>query len=178
MLKVYITDLAAYNNGYLLGKWITLPLDKENLEQEINEVLQLGSNTIGEETEEWFITDYEWENGISLKEVSEYEDIYALNEQLLLIQDVSEDILKAMSFLLSEGITSTINEANEKAVDVTIYTNQTMEDIAATLIEELYDLDSLPPMIANHIDYEGIARDLKIEGGYTVVDGHIYEYRG
>lgn len=176
MLKVYITDLAAYNNGYLLGKWITLPLDKENLEQEINEVLQLGSNTIGEVTEEWFITDYEWENGISLKEVSEYEDIYALNDQLMLIQDAPEDKLKAMCFLFSEGITTTLNEANEKADDVRTYADQTMEDIAITLIDEVYNLDDFPSIIASHIDYKSIAYDLELEGNYTVIGNDVYEY--
>lgn len=178
MIKVYITDLAAYNNGYLLGKWITLPLDKEKIEKEINEVLQLGSNTIGEETEEWFITDYEWEKGIELKEVSEYEDIYALNKQLVTIEDTSDDKLKAMYFLLTEGIASTLTEANKKADEVRIYEKQTMEDIAINMIDELYDLDDIPSIIANNIDYKAIAYDLELEGNYTAIGNDVYEYIG
>lgn len=27
MLKIYLTDLSAYNKGYLFGEWISLPSD-------------------------------------------------------------------------------------------------------------------------------------------------------
>lgn len=31
MLEIFITDLCAYNNGFLIGKWITLPLSGNEL---------------------------------------------------------------------------------------------------------------------------------------------------
>ena len=64
MLKVYITDLAAYNSGYLIGEWVTLPIEREELTNGIQQILQLGCVDCGnsETHEEWFITDYDWEN--------------------------------------------------------------------------------------------------------------------
>lgn len=38
MLNIFLTDLAAYNSGELIGKWITLPLTDLELQTVINEV--------------------------------------------------------------------------------------------------------------------------------------------
>lgn len=63
MIRIYLTDLAAYNCGALVGKWITLPLTNEQLQIKISEVLSLGEMAINtKDHEEWFITDYEWED--------------------------------------------------------------------------------------------------------------------
>ena len=54
-----------------------------------------------------------------------------------------------------------------------------MKDIAFNLMDELYGVDyKLPPIIANNIDYEGIAYELEIEGTYSVVGNDVYEYIG
>ena len=34
MLEIFITDLCAYNNGFLIGKWITLPLIANHIDYE------------------------------------------------------------------------------------------------------------------------------------------------
>jgi hypothetical protein len=33
-------------------------------------------------------------------------------------------------------------------------------------------------LIINHIDYDGIARDLELDGNYTVIENDVYEYHG
>ena len=43
MLKVYITDLSAYNQGMLIGKFVSLPMTMEDLENELLEVLKEGA---------------------------------------------------------------------------------------------------------------------------------------
>ena len=93
-----------------------------------------------------------------------------------MIQDASVDQLKAMQFLHSYGITSSIQDAYNKADEVTIYENQTRDNVASTLMEELYNLEELPPILINHIDYAGIGQDLELEGGYTVVNCDVFEY--
>jgi len=30
-MKIYITDLEAYNNGHLVGEWYTLPISEDDL---------------------------------------------------------------------------------------------------------------------------------------------------
>ena len=177
MLKIYLTDLASYNAGYLIGKWITLPLDQEDLQQEVNEVLQLGSNTIGEETEEFFITDYEWED-VDLFELDEYSNPYTINQELEDVESLNIAELKVIRFLLEEGFTDTLKEAVSKINDVIVYQNQTMEDVAVDYLESCYDLNSLPSIITNNLNYNGIACQLECSGSYFEVDNDIYEYVG
>ena len=49
-VKIYLTNLAQYNAGRLVGKWLELPVSEEELARELQAVL--GRN------EEYFITDY------------------------------------------------------------------------------------------------------------------------
>ncbi len=41
-MKIYLTDLQAYNEGHLVGRWITLPLTGFELAQALSEVLNEG----------------------------------------------------------------------------------------------------------------------------------------
>ena len=36
-MKGYITNLGKYNDGYLIGKWIDFPIDKEELKEVLEE---------------------------------------------------------------------------------------------------------------------------------------------
>ena len=62
MLKVYITDLAAYNSRVLVEEWVSLPMEEE-LSLKIKSILKAGEDECGnyEEHEEYFITDYEFD---------------------------------------------------------------------------------------------------------------------
>jgi len=54
-------------------------------------------------------------------------------------------------------------EALDKAADVHVW-GAALADYAAALVEDVYGLDKLPPLIAHRIDYEGIAYDLECGG--------------
>ena len=97
-MKVYITDLASYNNGNLVGEWVSLPMDGEALETKINEILERGSEIdgYGEIHEEYFITDFECE----IFDIDEYTDVFKLNEQAQELEDLSDYEKSAVSFLL------------------------------------------------------------------------------
>ena len=69
-LRGFITNLGKYNEGELIGEWITFPIDEEEL-QEVFE--RIGIN---EEYEEFFFTDYE----NNLLGLGEYESIEHINE--------------------------------------------------------------------------------------------------
>ena len=103
MLKIYLTDLSAYNKGYLFGEWISLPCD--NLEEQLSKILRAGEALCFlecgyyEKHEEYFITDWEWED-VELFEINEYEDIFKLNETLFRLTSYSNYQLKAIRFLL------------------------------------------------------------------------------
>jgi len=178
MLKIFVTDLSAYNNGFLVGEWITLPIDKEELSFEIKMILGKGEILCNDSFhEEYFITDYEFET-VDIFSVGEYDNIYTLNEKAQLLEDIEESEHKLIKFLLDENIVSSLEEAIEKRDEVIVYENYSMRDIAEEYVEENFDLDSLSPLIANNIDYDGIAVDFEIEGSYFNVGSDIFYYIG
>jgi antirestriction protein len=66
-MKIFITNLAKYNEGVLRGEWVCLPMDEKKLQSKINNIL--------ESDEEFFITDYE-----APIKIEEYDNIADLNE--------------------------------------------------------------------------------------------------
>ena len=84
-MKIFITNLGKYTEGYLIGKWVKLPVSEDKL----NEVLE--AIGINEYYEEYFITDYENEI-IGIGDViSEYSSVQALNELAQRLEELSDD---------------------------------------------------------------------------------------
>lgn len=178
MLSIFLTDLQAYQEGHLVGKWIKLPLTPFELSQALSEVLTEGETISDtEDHEEWFITDYEWQD-LEFCQVDEYEDIYELNSNMELLSGLDKDKLKSVAFLLNEGITIDIEDAIQRSEDVVIHQDQSMEDVAYNLLEDCYGVYKLDPIIANNIDYERVAQDLENDGTYWEIGGDVFEYIG
>ena len=179
MLEIFITDLCAYNNGFLIGKWVTLPISGKELYMAISEVLSEGEYACKSDSthEEIFITDYTWQ-GQSIFDVKEYDSPWDLNEDIYKLSELTHYQQKAVAFLLGQQFTYDMEDAIGRSDDVIIHENQTMEDIAYDLLQECYDVEKLPPIIANHIDYVGVARDLEYDGTYFEQDGDVFEYVG
>ncbi len=176
-MRVYITDLEAYNNGHLVGSWYQLPMNEDLLAESIENVLQEGRDTCGDSHfhEEYFITDFECD----YRSIGEYDNLSKLNEIAEAMESVDEDGVKAIKFLLENHFVKDIFEAIECYEDnVRIYEDSSIEDIAYNYIQDCYNLDDIPPIISNNIDYEAIAREMEIEGSYYKVDNDIYEYIG
>lgn len=53
MMNIFITNLGKYNEGELVGEWVTLPISEKKLQELFKRI------GINEEYEEYFITDYE-----------------------------------------------------------------------------------------------------------------------
>lgn len=180
MLEVYITDLSAYNKGYLLGEWVKLPMDYKELDKAIEKILKSASALCYmecgyyEEHEEIFITDYDWDD-IKVFNVDEYDDVYQLNKQLELLEELSEYQLKCISYLMSQSLCKSVDEAIDKVDDVFIYENQTLEDVAYEMIQDTYRVEDY---LANYIDYKKIANDMELEGCFYDDGTHVYEYMG
>ena len=181
MLKIYITDLAAYNAGYLIGRWVELPMNEDELRSEVQEILEHGTLYCGDgvyPTEETFITDYEFDD-VQLFSVDEYDNEFELNRKVQLIEESVEPFqYKILKFLMDNGFSSSLEEAIEKVDDVFVYDHYTMRDIAEEFVDEFINLDGINDLIKNNLDYDGIARDLEMDGVYFEVDGDIYQYYG
>jgi len=170
MLKIYITDLAAYNSGHLIGKFITLPMEEKELETSIKEILKYG--------DEYFITDYEFED-VELFRVEEYSSPYELNRKMALIEESIEPYqYKSVKVLLENGLATSLEDAISKIDEIIVYPDSTMTSIAEQYIDEYTDLNGYHPLIVHHIDYEGIGRDLELEGSFFQDGSDYFEWIG
>jgi len=166
MISIYITDLKAYAEGVLVGKWVKLPVAKEELVQSITGVLSDGEIASGSEHhEEVFITDYEAEIVIG-----EYDDIYRLNELAEALEEYSDDDLLKLKLLSYEGFNEReVIDNGVENYDVDIYDYSS--DTSFTDVYELLAIDMVsdglfgcvPPNFENYIDYSAIGRDLSYD---------------
>lgn len=83
-IKVFVSNLAKYNDGELTGQWTTLPV--EDVNKDILEPI----DAVGKE---WFISDYE-----APFKIGEYDNLYALNELAEALEDYDtiEDVYNAL----------------------------------------------------------------------------------
>ena len=93
--------------------------------------------------------------GQSLFNVGEYDSVWDVNDDVGKVSDLTPLQQKAVAFLLGEQLTYEVDDAISKADDVIIHENQSLEDVAYELMQECYEVDKLPPIIANNIDYDG-----------------------
>ncbi len=154
-IKIYVADLAEYNNGNLVGKWITLPND--NLWSEVQEML--GSN------EEWAIHDYE-----APFSISEYADLDELNTIAEQYQELDVQEIKKINYLMDyQG--ETMAKALEHQEDVHIYEQTTYLELAYDQVDEGL-FGEVPDHLVNYLDYEMIARDLECD--YVQINNDLY----
>ena len=150
MLDVFMTNLGKYNEGELVGEWLSLPVYDES---EIDESLaRIGIDK--KEYEEYFITDYEW-NPYKFFSINEYEDVYDLNKRLQELQELGDNELEALNILVNgEGMD--ISYAIDKTEEVQIYNEDDLYSIGEEMLS--YDV-KIPSYLNNYVDYEKYAED-------------------
>ncbi len=156
-IRIFLTNLAKYNEGKLVGQWIDLPIEEDELEKNIRAVL-------GENDEECFITDYE-----APFNIEEFENVSELNRFAEEYESLDEDAQKKVLFLVNvQGCSR--DEAVEKHEDVTFYAGMSLKEVAESLVDDGV-FGKIPDSIINYIDYEAIARDLSFDGYYETEEG-------
>lgn len=161
MLKIYLTNLGKYNEGYLVGKWVELPCD--DLEAEM-EAIGVGKAPY----EEYFITDYESDFGVS---IGEYDNIYDLNEFAKELEAMDEEEAETVkAFMETEGGTlrNAIYEVNKG--NCMFYQNTDLDTLA---VEEVEAWD-LPDIALRYFDWEAYKRDMELNGYTEVNNGVLY----
>jgi len=174
-MKVYITDLEAYNNGHLVGAWYELPMNEDLLAESIENELQKGKSVCGSEHhhEEYFITDFECD----YMKIGEYDSLTNLNEIAQKMEDLEEDERTAVKLILDNGVAKNLDAAIEQ-VENLICTGETkMEDVAHSYIENTGALQNMPESLQFYFDYEALGRDMEINGTYFEDDeGVLWEF--
>ena len=165
MLKIFISNLKEYNNGKIIGEWVSLP--HEGLEEVLNKISNNGND-------ELFISDYETD--ISNLKISEYDDILQLNEIAEEIDNLSDDEVIALQAYLEQynDIEQALEEVRQG--NYTIYYDcDDMSDVAYQIVNESGLLDGVPEQVKMYFDYEAYGRDIDIEGTFIQIDNNIIE---
>lgn len=166
-IKGYITNLGKYNEGCLIGKYISFPIDGDDLQEVLKEIGCCYYDEYGEYIntgyEEFFFTD--WNCDFS-NDFGEYESIEKINEIAENIADWDDDIFNAACEIWS--IAEVLNNSPD---DYILYSDITSDyDLGHYWAVEsgCYDLDKMGNL-ANYFDYESFGRDIRFEsdGGFT-----------
>jgi len=162
-MKLFITDLEAYNNGHLVGEWITLPMEQNELAEAIENILYKGRFECNhtDHHEEYFITDFECD----YMDVEEYSDPFTLNSIAEELGQLDEYDLKKYTALRGHGYDHKYSISNYEDVDM--YEESDLEDVAEHMVDEGL-FGTIPDSLKNYIDYAAIARDLSYDG-YTEI---------
>jgi len=138
--QLYVADLGAYNEGRLVGEWITINgLSADEILGAIGAVLAKSGG------EEWAIHDYE----IPF-DISEHPNFEQLVEQLACIDRHGEAYL---AYLDSVGL----EFASESNFEDT-YSGE-YDSPEAWAAEYMHDCMEIPENLVNYIDYSAFARD-------------------
>ena len=173
-ISAYITNLGKYNEGKLIGEWVSFPID----ENDLNEVYErIGIN---ERYEETFNTDYEInieglkaDNlGINCGEYVSIDDLNCLAEAL---ESLQEWELKKLAAALEFKGCSNVDEIMQLIENLDNY--YLYEDVKSDYdlgyywAEEsgCYNLAQLGTL-ANYIDYEAFGRDIRLRADGMMTD--------
>ena len=159
-MKIFITNLGRYNEGYLVGKWVKFPIDDDKLDDVLKEI------GINEYYEEYFITDSE-SDIIGLSDViTEYSSISALNELAKRIEKLTDDEAdKLKSIFEYEGVCNV-----EEVIDILdnldsfdLVTGITDDEtLGYYYADELCSID-IPEHLKSYFDYGAYGRDIRLE---------------
>lgn len=165
MLKIFISNLKEYNNGKIIGEWVSLPC--EGLEEVLDKISNNGKD-------ELFISDYETDiNGLK---VAEYDDILQLNEIAEEIDNLSDDEVIALQAYLEQynDIEQALEEVRQG--NYTIYYDcDNMEDVAYQVVNDCGLLDGVPEEVKIYFDYEAYGRDMDINRTFIQIDNSFVE---
>ena len=159
-MKIFITNLGRYNEGYLVGKWVKLPVCEDVLDKVLKEI------GIDEYYEEYFITDYENEI-IGLGDViSEYSSVQALNELAQRLEDLSDDEADKLGAVLEYEACRSVSEVLElldKLDEFDLLTDVTDDEELGYYYAEEYCCIDIPEYIQPYFDYEKFGRDVRLQ---------------
>ena len=161
--RIYVACLAAYNNGYLHGKWIEVSGCEKELELEIKEIIDTST---AEYAEEWAIHDHE---GFEGYHIAEYMSIPTICRIAELMNENGNFPSNVVASLIQDFGTDSVNEWLE---DHFVGSYKDMEDYAYEYLESSGELSNLPESLQYYFDYKAYARDLDLNGDIITIDGN------
>jgi antirestriction protein len=158
-IRIYVADLAAYNNGKLHGVWINACDDINDIWEQIKAMLATSPEGFAEE---YAIHDYEGFGGYAL---SEHEGIETAHEVACFIAEHPDFGGELLSHFGGD-----LKDAGTAAEDNYCGCYQSLADYAQELTEET---PQIPENLAYYLDYERMGWDMEMSGDvFTIATGY------
>ena len=178
IIKGYITNLGKYNEGDLVYKLISFPIDAAELNEALKEISCKYTDENGvvhnEFYEEFFFSDWECEIPFDFGEFPNISEINDIAERVEALAEYEQDVLR----VILEEHTSDVDEALRIVEDNDYRTWDScdkMADVAEARADEFGYLEDIPERFQCYIDYEKWGRDLEIKGTFLEGDGYFVE---
>lgn len=178
-IKLYVANLAAYNSGRLVGKWLDLE-DYSSVDDFMYDVkVQVLGQALNEDgepeyeygvsDEEWAIHDYE-----AAFKISEYEDVETIAAMIEFCALDEHDQKKA-AYLFDNGHYSKLQDCIDNVDRVQFYEGMSLADLAYDFFEDgIFGNPKEMGTLANYIDFDKLGRDLGYDGYDACEEGVYY----
>lgn len=156
MVRVFVNSWANYGiNGADGGQWISLPMEPSVLVATLDRLAQ----KLGEADPEWFINDTDSRDF----NVHEYDDIFRINELLLLVQEMDSYEQNAVKAFCQFYDTAEAVRKVESG-DYVFYSGVTIEELAEEIAETRFEEDDVDAFYYRYFDYDALIRDIIFDG--------------
>lgn len=170
MTPVFVNTWGNYNkNGADGGRWLTLPMEPE----ELNKELAALAAAMGDSDPEWCVHDIDGATDAAIaigNEFNDYSTPQEINAALLELADLYEYEQLAVLAALEAGCYYYMSEAIENADTIVFHEGATLEEFA----DELMDAHNVPEEIRQYFDYDAYQRNLEFDGYTEVSNGVVY----
>lgn len=165
MARVYVACLAAYNNGWLHGKWIDAAQDYDVVMEEVSAMLKESPVTkeYGEIAEEWAIHDFEGFGSYRVEESSNLQEICEIAN--LLEEENGELILELVAHF---GSGTTIEDAKEFLENNYQGTHKDVGEYAEYITQETGEV--IPKHLQYYINWDQMGRDMEMNGEILTIE--------
>lgn len=155
-IRIYVADLAAYNNGRLHGVWIDATEEMEDIWAQVNQMLK---NSPEGFAEEYAIHDYE---GFGGYRVSEYEGLESAHNVAVFIEEHGE-----IAGELLNNFGGDLEDAKKAIEENYSGCYKSLAEYAEELTEQTAEV---PENLAFYIDYERMGRDMELGGDFYTIE--------
>lgn len=157
-MSIYITNLGKYNEGYLVGEWVRLPVPADKLAEVLERI------GIDGHYQEYFITDFE--ASLANLNISEFASIEKLNDFAARLDELEEwDSEKLCAVLEMESPTgiAEIVDIIEHLDDFDLLAEvEDDEELGRYYGDECGTFQAVPEHLRGYIDLEAYGRDIRL----------------
>lgn len=175
----YITNLGKYNEGSLVGEWISFPISDGDLQAVLQRIGIGSTDAFGSPYEEFFFTDWELPEGLDWQVLGETPDIETVNAIAEAYQNPSypEDVVSAVISHYSYDIEEALMKLRDGDFMYypDVYDAKSLGEYSVNNIDNGVEYLT-PETLQNYFDFEAYGRDIEISGSVEYIDSGAIEF--